>query len=143
MRVIIKKNRNKACPSLDTFPQGYFYNNKDEIVEVRKMDLIESIKKNNNYGTVTSRKNLKDTHAYLKKCQKLEKLNGAFIVECLDGTELVIINYNKNLYTSMFDNMQKSIVAGHKVHNASKDFKMRQAVGRDRVERFKILANGW
>lgn len=81
----------------------------------------------------------------------------AELKEVLHNNILFIIKDKKNniidwhyKYSSKMDTtlplaiafMGNTIKAGHKIHNASKDFKMRQATGRDRVLRFRLQSMG-
>ena len=106
-----------------------------------------------NYNCVATAKALAKNYRY----RAVKLYNGTIeeLKKVLPKGELIIIkdrdnnilDWNYEFYTRKEIKMLGLPVgmvlkAGHKLHNASKDFKMRQATGRARVERFKLNSMG-
>lgn len=137
-----KTNIEVKNPELKHKPTGFMMID-GKIKRIPRRDIAKSLCKNYIHTEVI----LEETGENITQIRRhLETLNikGLIIIKTKKrrAVDFCFIDRNYGFNKNDFLNKTNQIKAGHKRYNASKDFKLRQSIGQERIERFKLYAMG-
>lgn len=137
-----KPNIEVKNPELKHKPTGFMMID-GKIKRIPRRDIAKALCKNYIHTEVI----LEETGENITQIRRhLETLNikGLIIIKTKKrrAVDFCFIDRNYGFNKNDFLNKTNQIKAGHKRYNASKDFKLRQSIGQERIERFKLYAMG-
>ncbi|MGL5713261.1 MAG: hypothetical protein ACRCX2_09600 [Paraclostridium sp.] len=148
-KILFKKAKKKGMGKL-LYKQQATFIYKDTVYDSTDEQVLSNIIKNNEYIPVYMYDGdivecLERAISDAKMSNDLQSRGAYVMFKRVDGVwtpiEYFIIDNGYNVIRRM-ESKTQNLKALHQRHNASKKFKMRQAVGRDRVQAFKLRAMG-
>lgn len=129
-------------PKLQHKPTGFMMVN-GKIKAIPRRDIARALCKNYVHTEVILDKT--DINiTQIRRELEISNIRGLVIIKTRKrrAVDFAFIDRNYGFNKNDFLNKTNQIKAGHKRYNASKDFKLRQSIGQERVERFKLYAMG-
>lgn len=143
MKVIFKKEKNKEKGVLLHRPSESFIFKGEEYTATMEQ-VLRNVMNNNAYTPCHIKGDFEANDAidYITNYARTLKLKGAFVM-FKDGVpfDYIIVN-NQFRVLNKISAKREALINIHKRHNAPKKVKLRQAVGRERVQAFKLYAMG-